>query len=189
MLIALAAKRQCFFKHRLFQAARLGNAGRYLLVQNFVKSGHGRHDCRMYFGHVGGKTFDAFCIIDLGTDGDREELSCGMFIGMAERQEGQEHLALQTHIPKGIICTHAVMQDRTVMQHHAFRRAPGAGGVDDAGGILTAELFRHFGDVFVACLPCFQHVGHMQDLGATGRGWHVFHNDDEFDMFKAFGAG
>ena len=66
-----------------------------------------------------------------------------MFIGVAERQERQEHLLVAD---TEIIHQHfgrarGIVQDRAMMLHHPARRAAGAAGVDQARSVVA----RHRG--------------------------------------------
>ena len=65
-----------------------------------------------------------------------------MFIGVAERQEGEEHLIT----PAKISCYHInaagdIMEDCPVMLAHPTRRAASAAGINDAGEIVA--IHRH----------------------------------------------
>uniref|UniRef100_A0A494G9R2 Uncharacterized protein n=1 Tax=Solanum lycopersicum TaxID=4081 RepID=A0A494G9R2_SOLLC len=62
-----------------------------------------------------------------------------MLIGVAERQEGQEHLLVADPevVDEHFRGPRRIVEDRAMMLHHATRRATGATGVDKAGGIVA----------------------------------------------------
>ena len=70
-----------------------------------------------------------------------------MFIGMAEWQEGEEHLIIPTEIGRDHIDTaRHVEEDRTVMLTHAARRTARAASVNDARQIIA--LHRQSGGTY-----------------------------------------
>ncbi len=62
-----------------------------------------------------------------------------MLIGMAQGQEGEEHLFVADAeiIDQHLGGARRIVQDRAMMLHHSARRAAGAAGVDKAGGIIA----------------------------------------------------
>src|SRR3546814_3288736 len=82
-----------------------------------------------------------FAIIDLRADHDRQELAARMFIGVAKRQEGQENLFVADAevVDENFGGARGIVQDRAMMLHHAARRAAGAAGIDQAGGVLALD--------------------------------------------------
>src|SRR3546814_12985449 len=73
---------------------------------------------RARFLYVRDELFEPFAIIDLRADHDRQELAARMFIGVTERQEGQEHFfvadaeVIDQHFggARGIVQNRAMMQ-------------------------------------------------------------------------------
>ena len=68
-------------------------------------------------------------------------------------------------------------------QHDAFRQAPGAGGIDDAGGVIRLGPGGRLDNVFVTALALFDNIVQMQKpeievLGRLGR----VHGEDEFQV-------
>ena len=64
-----------------------------------------------------------------------------MLIGVAERQEGQEHLVAPAEIlGDDRDAAFDVAQDRAMMLAHPTRRAAGAAGVDQAGEFLAPDI-------------------------------------------------
>src|SRR3546814_14470028 len=64
-----------------------------------------------------------------------------MFIGVTERQERQEHffVADSEVIDQHFGRARGIVQDRAMMLHHPARRAAGAAGIDQAGGVLALD--------------------------------------------------
>src|SRR3546814_13024728 len=64
-----------------------------------------------------------------------------MFIGVAKRQEGQENLFVADAevVDENFGGARGIVQDRAMMLHHAARRAAGAAGIDQAGGVLALD--------------------------------------------------
>ena len=84
--------------------------------------------------------FGALGVIDLSADGDREELTGHVFIGMRQRQEGQKHFLAEPHLLERMRRAGAVMQDRPVRQHDALGRPSRSRRVDDDGGPIRADV-------------------------------------------------
>jgi hypothetical protein len=111
-------------------------------AQHFKQAWHHDHQGWARLFHIAGEFFETFGIVNLPANPDREKLPCRMFIGVAERQEGEEHLLIPTKIiGNNINAARDVLEDRTVMLAHAARRTAGAAGINDAGQIVA--LHRH----------------------------------------------
>ena len=91
------------------------------------------------FGHVVDQLVDALGVVDLRADRDRQELAGRVLVGMRQRQEGQEHVVADADFQQQAIGALDVAEDRAVGQHHALRHAAGAGGVDDAAGLVARQ--------------------------------------------------
>ena len=92
----------------------------------------------LHFLDVGGELLEAFGVINLRAQRDREMLPAGMLIGVARRQERQEHLVVPAEIlGDDVGAAFDIVEDRAVMLLHAARRAAGAAGVDDAGEVVA----------------------------------------------------
>ena len=103
-------------------------------AQHLEQARHHHHDRGFRLFDIAGKLFQALRIIDLRAQSDREELPPGMFISVAERQEGEEYLVIPTEIFRdNLRGTGDIVQDRAMVLSHAARCAAGAAGVDDAG--------------------------------------------------------
>src|SRR3546814_12558495 len=68
----------------------LGHPG----AQHLEQARHHDHDRRAHLFDIGRELFEAFGIIDLPADADWKILPAAVLIGMAEREEGQEHLVV-----------------------------------------------------------------------------------------------
>ena len=99
------------------------------------------HDRRPRLLDIGRELIQPLGIIDLAGEADGAELPGGMFVGVAERQEGQEHLVLPAEIlGDDLHDAGDVVQDRAMVMHHPARRAAGARRVDDAGQVVAGEV-------------------------------------------------
>ena len=89
---------------------------------------------------IGGELLEALGIIDLGAERDREMLAAGMLIGVAGRQERQEHLVVPAEIGgDDVDAALDIVEDRAVVLANAARRSAGAAGVDEAGEVVAAR--------------------------------------------------
>ena len=165
-LIAPGAQLQGLAEQLLLDAAGLVDAPEDAAVHGLVEPGHRRHDGRPGLPHVGGQGLDALGVVDLGADGHGKELARRVLVGMGEGQEGQEHLVVQAQFHERLPGAGAVVQDRPVVKHHALRRAAGARGINDAGGVAALPPARQFDDVFGSRPAPFQDVVQMQHLDA-----------------------
>ena len=116
-------------------------------MHKFIEAGDSGHNCRVNLLHVAAELIDAFREIDLRADHDWKELPGQMFIRMAERQKREKHLIRKANFKQGILGTPAVMQQRFVMQHHAFGHAAGTRRIDNDGRVLTADPSGALSDV------------------------------------------
>ena len=128
------------------QPAGLRDAARDPAVHRLVEPGHGGHDGRAHLGHVARQLLDGFGVVDLGADGNREHQPGRVFVGVRQRQEGEEHLVIHAELEQDMVGALAVAEDRAMAQHHALGRAAGAGGVDQAGRVAAREVFGGGGD-------------------------------------------
>ena len=115
-------------------------------MQGLVKARHRGHQGRARLNHVRRQGIGAFGVVDLGANGDGQELPRRMLVGMGQRQEGQEHLVLEFQVPQDVPGAGDVAEDRPVAEHHPLGRAAGARGVDQARGVGAL----HLGGAFVA---------------------------------------
>ena len=58
--------------------------------QHLEQARHDDHDRRLHFLDIRGQFLEAFGVIDLRAEPDREMLPAGMFIGVARGQEREE---------------------------------------------------------------------------------------------------
>ena len=112
------------------------------------QAGYDDHQRRAHFLDVGREFVEALAVIDLRAQPDRKVLPGGMFIGVRERQEGEEHFI----VPAEIFRDHRaaaldIVQDRAVMLPHPARGAASAAGVDDARQIVARRVRHHRGRV------------------------------------------
>ena len=114
-------------------------------AQHLEQARHHHHHRGAHLLDVAGKLFQAFGIVDLSAQRDRQVLAGGMLVGMAEREERQEHLGRAARLVPGEIlgedggCAGDVAQDRAMMLHHPARGAAGTAGVDQAGQVLALD--------------------------------------------------
>src|SRR4051812_38961579 len=100
-------------------------------------------------------------------------LPTGMFISMACREEGEEHLVAPAEVGRDDVrAAFDVMQDRAVMLPHAPRSAAGAARIDDAGELLPGHPFHP--------LP---NRGYVR--GAPGQLGPVMHVDPVWNLARA----
>ena len=110
-------------------------------AQHLEQTGDDDHDRRLHLFDVGGELFEAFGVINLGAERDREVLAAGMLIGVAGRQEGQEHLLLPAKVGRDDVDTaFDIVQDHAVVLPHPAWGATGARRVDQAGEVVAADL-------------------------------------------------
>src|SRR6185369_17774473 len=77
---------------------------------------------------------EAFGVVDLGTERDREHLPAHMLIGVARRQEGKEYLVFPAEVGRDDVGrAFQVVEDGAMVLADSARRSAGAAGVNDAG--------------------------------------------------------
>ena len=144
----LAAEAQRRKEQPLAPAAGLAHLGADARLHQLEEARHGGENGRTRLADVAGELLGALGVVDFGAGGDRQELAAGVLVGMRQRQERQEHIVAAADLAQHLRAAATVVQDGTVRQHHAFGRATGPRGVDDAGEILGRE-----------CLGARQRVG------------------------------
>ena len=109
--------------------------------QDLEQARDDNHDRGAGFLDIAGELLEPFGVIDLRAHTDRQELPAAVFIGMTEREEGQEpFVPVDTEIiDQDFAGTGHVAQDRAVVLAHAARGAAGAAGIDDAGCIAAPD--------------------------------------------------
>lgn len=116
-------------------------------AQHFEQPRDHDHYRRAHLLDIAGELFQSFRIIDLGARADRQHLPAGVFVGVAERKEGQEGIVviepeiLRQDLRRSI----DIAQDRSVMLHHPARRSTGAAGIDQAGDGIAVDAGDPFG--------------------------------------------
>ena len=109
-------------------------------AQHFKQARDDDHDCWPHVIDIGRQLVEPLGKVDLAAKADRQKLAAGMFVSVAERQEGEENLIAPAEIlgdnPGAAI---DVAQDGAVVLAHAARCPAGSAGVDDAGKVLPGD--------------------------------------------------
>ena len=155
-------------------------------AQHFEQARDDDHDGRPRFLDIAGQLLQPFGIINLSAQQHRQKLAAAMFIGVAERQEGQKHFVAPAEIlGHDRTCAFAIEQDRAMMLHHPARRAACTAGVDDAGLILARRGLRCGDNVDIGggvARMCRDQIGPQMAGAAALCTAQRLHADDEIRL-------
>ena len=140
-LIILFADAQRLTQHPVGELALFFDRFDHPRTDHLEQARHDDHDRRARLLDIRDELFEAFAVINLRADHDRQELAARMFIGVTEREEGQENLFVADTevVDENFRSACRIVQDRAMMLHHPAWRAPGAAGIDKAGGVVAGH--------------------------------------------------